>query len=101
MIGFSHYHDALLYSSGPHLERFYATPYSIVLQENHKKLEKVEPDRCAQACLEETAFVCRSFDYQVFCTSVLCPFQQIWTDVVTSRTLPSEIKTWRRKLTKR
>ena len=54
-----------LFLPGPHLERFYATPYSIVLQENHKKLEKVEPDRCAQACLEETAFVCRSFDYQV------------------------------------
>ncbi|GFN90210.1 hypothetical protein PoB_001671600 [Plakobranchus ocellatus] len=53
------------FTDRPHLERFYATPYSIVLKENHKALDKVEPDRCAQACLEETTFVCRSFDYQV------------------------------------
>ncbi|CAG5132136.1 unnamed protein product, partial [Candidula unifasciata] len=49
---------------GVSLERFQATPYSIVLGENDKTLERVTAERCAQACLEETAFVCRSFDYQ-------------------------------------
>ncbi|XP_059170775.1 uncharacterized protein LOC131952238, partial [Physella acuta] len=49
---------------GANLERFFATPYSIVPGENDKTIESVAPERCAQACLEETAFVCRSFDYE-------------------------------------
>ncbi|XP_055898470.1 uncharacterized protein LOC106056355 isoform X2 [Biomphalaria glabrata] len=50
---------------GVSLDRFIATPYSIVPGENDKTLERVSPERCAQACLEEMTFVCRSFDYEI------------------------------------
>ncbi|CAG5115193.1 unnamed protein product, partial [Candidula unifasciata] len=50
---------------GVSLNRFHATPYSIVPGENDKTLDRLTAERCAQACLEETTFVCRSFDYQI------------------------------------
>ncbi|XP_025113966.1 uncharacterized protein LOC112575994 isoform X2 [Pomacea canaliculata] len=50
---------------GKYLNYFYPTPYTIVLGRNDKILTRVKPDRCARNCLEETDFVCRSFDYQI------------------------------------
>ncbi len=50
---------------GKFLTYFYATPYAVVLGNNHKQFTHVTPNRCAQYCMEEDAFVCRSFDYKV------------------------------------
>ena len=55
-----------LYSiAGEYLDYFYPTPYTIVLGHNDKTFQRVSPNQCAQNCLEERDFVCRSFDYQV------------------------------------
>ena len=48
-----------------YLTYFYATPYAVVLGNNHKQYTRVTPNKCAQFCLEEEAFICRSFDYKV------------------------------------
>ena len=51
-----------------YLTYFYATPYAVVLGNNHKQYTRVTPNKCAQFCLEEEAFICRSFDYKVRCS---------------------------------
>ncbi|XP_048776860.2 uncharacterized protein LOC125681022 [Ostrea edulis] len=48
-----------------YLRRFYPSPYSAVLGHNDKIVVGVTPSACARKCLEETDFICRSFDYQV------------------------------------
>nr|XP_011417151.2 uncharacterized protein LOC105320781 [Crassostrea gigas] len=48
-----------------YLRSFYPTPYSAVLGHNDKTIVAVTPSACARKCLEETEFICRSFDYQV------------------------------------
>lgn len=47
------------------LNYFYATPYAVIQGNNIKTFTKVTPNRCARLCMEEDAFVCRSFDYRV------------------------------------
>nr|XP_022328504.1 uncharacterized protein LOC111127573 [Crassostrea virginica] len=47
------------------LRRFYPTPYSAVQGHNDRTITAVTPSACARKCLEETNFICRSFDYQV------------------------------------
>ena len=44
---------------------FYVTPYAVIPGNNLKQYGKVTPNRCAQYCLEEELFICRSFDYRV------------------------------------
>jgi len=51
--------------SEEYLDKFYAVPYTVVLGNNHKTYTRVTPNRCALMCLQEEAFVCRSFDYKV------------------------------------
>ncbi|XP_060071928.1 uncharacterized protein LOC132551801 [Ylistrum balloti] len=48
-----------------YLEMFYPTPYSAVLGNNEKTFKRVTPNNCARKCLQESDFVCRSFDYQI------------------------------------
>ncbi|ELU16826.1 hypothetical protein CAPTEDRAFT_188385, partial [Capitella teleta] len=47
------------------IELFYPTPYATVPGNNLKEYSRVTPNRCAQMCLEEDTFICRSFDYQI------------------------------------
>ncbi|XP_046338913.2 uncharacterized protein LOC124120195 [Haliotis rufescens] len=60
-------HNAVMHyeKKAPYLDYFYPTPYAVVLGNNERTFERVTPNRCARSCLEETKFVCRSFDYQI------------------------------------
>ena len=55
---------SLLYTDG-YLSQFYTTPYSAIVGHNRRTHHGVTPSSCARRCLQERAFVCRSFDYQV------------------------------------
>ncbi|KAL8625743.1 hypothetical protein ACOMHN_012336 [Nucella lapillus] len=53
-----------------YVDYFYPTPYTIVLGRNDKTLQAVSADKCAKQCLQETDFICRSFDYQWMLTDL-------------------------------
>ena len=55
----------LLCSTGDSMSYFYATPHTTIPGHDLKTFSKVTPNRCARHCMEENAFVCRSFDYHV------------------------------------
>ncbi|KAK2164747.1 hypothetical protein LSH36_59g02015 [Paralvinella palmiformis] len=50
---------------GEFMSYFYVTPYAVIPGNNLKQYGKVTPNRCAQYCLEEELFICRSFDYRI------------------------------------
>ncbi|XP_074654352.1 uncharacterized protein LOC141908279 isoform X2 [Tubulanus polymorphus] len=43
---------------------FYVTPFAVLSGSNKKHYNRVSPDRCAELCVKESDFICRSFDYQ-------------------------------------
>jgi hypothetical protein len=47
------------------MTHFYATPYSVLIGNDVKSYSQVTVDYCAQMCVMEQGFVCRSFDYEV------------------------------------
>ncbi|XP_071952274.1 uncharacterized protein [Antedon mediterranea] len=47
----------------PDLPKFTRYPDSAISGHNNRHLYNVFPEECARRCIEETSFVCRSFDY--------------------------------------
>lgn len=52
-------------NSHDHYSRYYfnLTPNAAISGHNNKELKNISPSQCQTACVEETAFVCKSFDY--------------------------------------
>ena len=73
------------------MEYFYPTPYIVMMRKIDNLFKYVSPERCAENCLRETSFICKSFDYHVGCfsfgvyvrllTPIRCPIVLFFSDV--------------------
>ena len=55
----------LFFFEEPSMVSFYATPYAMLRTQPRKAIRMITPSLCAQKCLKEEGFVCRSFNYLV------------------------------------